>query len=84
MSIKTAPLAVGRVLAATPGIPAGRAVILRDAISKVLADPEVGALAQKAQIDFKYIPAEEVRKGMTTILHQTPEVKKEMVKYIRF
>ena len=84
MSIKTAPLAVGRVLAATPGIPSDRAALLREAVAKVLADPEVAALARKAQIDFQHIPAEEVRKGMTSILHQSPQVEKEMVKYIKY
>jgi tripartite-type tricarboxylate transporter receptor subunit TctC len=84
MSIKTAPLAVGRVLAATPGIPADRTAILREAIANVLADPEVGALARKAQIDFKPIPGGEVRKGMTTIVQQTPEARQVMIKYIRF
>ena len=84
MSIKTAPLAVGRALATTPGIPADRAAILREAVAKVLGDPEVGSLARKAQIDFQHIPAEEVRKRMITILHQSPQVEKEMIKYIKF
>jgi tripartite-type tricarboxylate transporter receptor subunit TctC len=84
MSIKTAPLAVGRVLAATPGTPAERAAILRQAIAKVLADPEVGSLARKSQIDFKPITHEDVRKGMATIVEQTPEVQKVMTNYIRF
>lgn len=84
MSIKTAPLAVGRALATTPGIPADRAAILREAVAKVLSDPEVRSLARKAQIDFQHIPAEEVRKRMTTILHQLPQVEKEMIKYIKF
>lgn len=84
MSIKTAPLAVGRALATTPGIPADRAAILREGVAKVLSDPEVRSLARKAQIDFQNIPAEEVRKRMTTILHQSPQVEKEMIKYIKF
>jgi tripartite-type tricarboxylate transporter receptor subunit TctC len=84
MSIKTAPLAVGRVLAATPGTPADRVAILREAITKALADPDVAAMARKAQIDFQHIPAEEVRKGMTAILHHPPQVEKEMIKYIKY
>ena len=84
MSIKTTPLAVGRALAAPPGIPADRAALLRDAIAKTLKDPELAADGRKAQIDFEYISAAEVHKGITTILQQPPEVLQEMVKYIKF
>ena len=84
MSIKTAPLAIGRPLAAPPGIPADRAAILRDAIAKALKDPELEADGRKAQIDFQHISADEVHKGINAILQQPPEVQQEMVKYIKF
>ena len=84
MSIKTAPLAIGRPLAAPPGTPANRVALLRDAIAKALKDPELEASGRKAQIDFKHIPADEVHKGITTILQQPAEVQQEMVKYIKF
>jgi tripartite-type tricarboxylate transporter receptor subunit TctC len=84
MSIKTAPLAVGRPLAAPPGTPADRVALLRDAITKVLKDPELEAAGRKAQIDFKHIPADEVHKSISAILHQPPEVQQEMVKHLKF
>jgi tripartite-type tricarboxylate transporter receptor subunit TctC len=84
MSIKTAPLAIGRPLAAPPGIPADRAAVLRDAIAKALKDPELEADGKKAQIDFRYIAAEEVEKKIGAILQQPPDVQQEMVKYIKF
>jgi tripartite-type tricarboxylate transporter receptor subunit TctC len=84
MSIKTAPLAIGRPLAAPPGTPANRVALLRDAIAKALKDPELEAGGRKAQIDFKHIPADEVHKGISTILQQPAEVQQEMVKYIKF
>ena len=84
MSIKTAPLAVGRALAVTPGTPPDRVAMLREAVAKALADPEVEAEARKAQIDFRHIPAEEVRRGMTSMLQQPPQVQQELVKYIKF
>jgi tripartite-type tricarboxylate transporter receptor subunit TctC len=84
MSIKTAPLAIGRPLAAPPGTPANRVALLRDAIAKALKDPELEASGRKAQIDFKHIPADEVHKGISTILQQPAEVQQEMVKYIKF
>jgi tripartite-type tricarboxylate transporter receptor subunit TctC len=84
MSIKTAPLAVGRALAAPPGIPADRAAILKDAIAKALKDPELEADGRKAQIDFQHISAAEVSKGIAAILQQPADVQQEMVKYIKF
>jgi len=84
MSIKTAPLAMGRAIAATPGTPAERVAILREALAKVLADPEVGALGRKAQMDLRHIVAAEIRKGMSAILQQSPQTEKEMVKYLKF
>lgn len=84
MSIKTAPLAMGRAIAATPGTPAARVAILREALAKVLADPEVGALGRKAQMDLRHIAAAEIRKGMSAILQQSPQTEKEMVKYLKY
>lgn len=84
MSLKTAPLAIGRPLAAPPGTPGDRVALLRDAIAKALKDPELEASGRKAQIDFRHIPADEVHKGINAILQQPPEVQQEMVKYIKF
>jgi tripartite-type tricarboxylate transporter receptor subunit TctC len=84
MSIKTTPLAVGRALAAPPGTQADRAALLKQAIAKVLKDPELEADGRKTQIDFRHISAEEVLKGIAAILQQPPEVQQEMVKYIKF
>jgi tripartite-type tricarboxylate transporter receptor subunit TctC len=84
MSLKTAPLAIGRPLAAPPGIPSDRATLLKDAIAKALKDPELEADGRKAQIDFRHISAEEVEKRIGAILQQPPEVQQEMVKYIKF
>jgi tripartite-type tricarboxylate transporter receptor subunit TctC len=84
MGIKTAPLAIGRALAAAPGTPADRVALLREALAKVLKDPELEADGRKAQIDFQHIPAEEVLKGITAILQQPADVQQEIVKYIKF
>src|SRR4029434_6398960 len=43
MSIKTAPLAIGRPLAAPPGTPGGRGGPLRRATETALQDPQFGA-----------------------------------------
>ncbi len=84
MGIKAAPLAIGRAIAAPPGTPADRVSLLREALAKALKDPELHADGRKAQIELRHIPADEVLKGFTALLQQTPEVQQEMVKYIKF
>jgi len=84
MGIKAAPLAVGRPVAAPPATPAERVALLREALAKVLKDPEFEADGKKAQIDFRHIAADEVAKGLSAVLQQPPDVQQEMVKYIKF
>lgn len=84
MGIKGAPLAIGRAIAAPPGTPADRVALLREALAKVLKDPGLEADGRKAKLDFRHIPGDEVLKGISAILQQSPEVQKEMVKYIKF
>ncbi len=84
MGIRAAPQAIGRAYAAPPGTPADRVAILREGFAKVLRDPELLADGEKAKIEFQHIPADEVLKDFTELLGQTPEVLKEMVKYIKF
>jgi len=84
MAIKTAPLAIGRAVAAPPGTPADRVALLKDALAKVLKDPELEADGRKAQIDFSHISGDDVLKGFTVLLQQPPDVLQEMVKYIKF
>jgi len=84
MGIRAAPLAIGRAFAATPGTPADRVKVLREAFAKAMQDKELLADAQKAKIEVGYISAEEVTKMFAALLQQPPEVQKEMVKYIKF
>jgi tripartite-type tricarboxylate transporter receptor subunit TctC len=83
MGIRAVPLSIGRAFAVPPAAPADRVTILRDAFAKVIKDPEFLAEGKKAKIDFNYISAEQVLKDFTALLHQTPEVLKEMGKYIK-
>jgi tripartite-type tricarboxylate transporter receptor subunit TctC len=83
MSIKAIPLAIGRAFAATPGTPADRLAILREAFAKALKDPELQAEGKKAKIDLQHISHEQVLKDFTALLNQTPETLKEMGKYIK-
>jgi tripartite-type tricarboxylate transporter receptor subunit TctC len=83
MGIRAAPLAIGRAFAVPPATPGDRVAILRDAFAKVVKDPEFLAEGKKAKIDFNYISTEQVLKDFTALLNQTPEVLKEMGKYIK-
>jgi len=57
--------------------------MLREAFAKVLQDPEFRAEAKKAKIPMKHISAEQISKDFANLLNQTPEVLKEMGKYIK-
>ncbi|HWP57913.1 MAG TPA: tripartite tricarboxylate transporter substrate-binding protein [Candidatus Acidoferrales bacterium] len=83
MGIKAAPMAIGRAFAVTPGTPADRVAMLREAMIKAIQDPELQAEAKKAKIDFQYISADQVIRDFNSLLNQPPEVLREMGKYIK-
>ena len=83
MGIRGIPLAIGRAFAVAPATPADRVAILRDALAKVIRDPEFLAEAKKATIDMNHISAEQVLKDFNALMNQTPETLKEMGKYIK-
>jgi tripartite-type tricarboxylate transporter receptor subunit TctC len=83
MGIRAVPLAIGRAFAVPPATPADRVAILREAIAKMIKDPEFLAEGKKAKIDFNYISPEQVLKDFITLLNQTPDTLKEMGKYIK-
>jgi len=83
MGIRGIPLAIGRAFGVAPGTPADRVAMLREAFAKAIQDPEFQAASKKAKIDMNYISAEQVLKDFTALLNQTPEVLKEMGKYIK-
>jgi tripartite-type tricarboxylate transporter receptor subunit TctC len=84
MAIRAAPLAVGRAFAAPPGTPADRLAMLREAFAKAVKDAAFVAEMKKAKISTHYIPPREVAKLFAGLLEQSPEVQKELVKYIKF
>jgi tripartite-type tricarboxylate transporter receptor subunit TctC len=83
MSIRGIPLAIGRAFAVAPGTPKDRVAVLQDALAKVIQDPEFQAESKKAKIQMHHIPADQVQKDFTAVLDQSPEVLKEMGKYIK-
>jgi tripartite-type tricarboxylate transporter receptor subunit TctC len=83
MVIRGLPLAIGRAFAVPPATPVPRVTILREALIKVVQDPEFQAESKKAKIDMHHISAEQVQKDFNTMMNQPPDVLKEMGKYIK-
>jgi len=61
---------IGRALVATPGIPAERVKLLRDAFDALLNDPEFRAEIEKSQSEFDPAPGVQVQK----FIHDTANV----------
>ena len=83
MAIRGIPLLIGRPFAVRPGTPADRVAILRAAMAKTMADPELLAEAKKAQIDINFISAQDVTKSFTEMMSQPPQVVEAMKKYLQ-
>ena len=83
MVIRGLPLAIGRAFAVPPATAAARVTVLREALVKVIQDPEFQAESKKAKIDMHHISAEQVQKDFNTMMNQPPDVLKEMGKYIK-
>lgn len=71
----TAQASLSRPIAATPGIPEGRAKVLREALKKAIEDPDLLAKARQAKLPVEYVSAGEVSKHVTAAFNQPPEIK---------
>lgn len=74
---------LARPIAAPPGMPEGRAKVLREAIKKALEDPDLLAKAKQAKLQVNYVPGEDVAKLVAGSLSQPAdivEIVKEIVK----
>ena len=83
MVIRGTPLAIGRPYAVRPGTPPERVAMLREAIARVVADPEFLAEAKAAQIEMDHITAEDVAKRFDAMMSQPADVVEAMHKYIK-
>ena len=83
MAIRGIPLQIGRAFGVRPGTPADRVAMLRDALAKTIADPQLQDEAKKAKIDMTYISAQEVSKAFHEMMHQSPQVLEAMAKYLQ-
>jgi tripartite-type tricarboxylate transporter receptor subunit TctC len=83
MAIRGIPLQIGRAFAVRPGTPADRVAILREALAKTIADPQLQAEAKNAKIDMEYISGQDVLKGFNEMMNQPAPVLEAMNKYLQ-
>lgn len=67
---------LSRLIAATPGIPEGRVLALREALEKAYSDRELLEKAKTAKLTIEFMNGEETGKLVSSALNQTPEMKK--------
>jgi tripartite-type tricarboxylate transporter receptor subunit TctC len=66
--------ALGRPMLATPGVPADRVKILRDAFNKTMEDKEFLAELEKRKFELDPSPGEELEKIVKDAMNQPPEI----------
>jgi len=59
-------------------VPADRAAALERALSRVMADPEFIAEAERASLDFEPIYGEEIQSLMAELLAMPPDVRSKL------
>jgi tripartite-type tricarboxylate transporter receptor subunit TctC len=65
---------VGRPLVTTPGVPAERVQMLREAYMKAFKEPELLAEAKKARMEVTLQAGEDVEKDMRDAVNQPKDV----------
>lgn len=75
--------AVGRPVAAPPGVPEDRLAFLRDAFAKAMNDPEFVAKANESSRDLAYAPGEDMGRIAKAATELSPELNTLFVAAIR-
>ena len=73
---------LGRPLIASPGLPAERIKVLREAFTKTMSDPALLADAEKRKWDLDPTPGEELEITAKEVMVQPPEVIERMKKLL--
>jgi tripartite-type tricarboxylate transporter receptor subunit TctC len=74
--------ALGRPMLGTPGIPADRVKILREAFNATMKDPEFLADLDKRQFDLDPVPGNELEKIVKEVMSQPPDTIAKMKKLL--
>jgi len=72
----------GRPMIASPGIPADRVKILREALVKATKDPEFIEETKKRKLDLEPASGEEMEALAKEMLSQPPEIVEKMKKLV--
>jgi tripartite-type tricarboxylate transporter receptor subunit TctC len=73
---------IGRPIIGTPGIPAERLKILREAFSKAVNDRELLEEAKKKRLELDPVSGEDLQTLASDIMAQPPEVVERMKKLL--
>jgi tripartite-type tricarboxylate transporter receptor subunit TctC len=74
--------AFGRPMVASPGIPADRVKILREAFIKATKDPEFVAATKKRNFDLEPVPGEELESLAGEVINQPADIVERMKKLL--
>jgi tripartite-type tricarboxylate transporter receptor subunit TctC len=74
--------AFGRPMVASPGIPADRVKILREAFMKATKDPEFIATTKKRNFDLEPVPGEELETLANEVINQPADIIERMKKLL--
>lgn len=78
----SAPVAIGRPVFSTPGVPAERVKALRAAFDKTMTDPEFLAEAKKINLDLDPVSGEELQKIVEEIVNAPKAAVDKLAKII--
>jgi tripartite-type tricarboxylate transporter receptor subunit TctC len=81
-SVMLASGALGRPMLATPGVPADRVKILRDAFKQTMEDKEFLAELDKRKFDLDPVPGEELEKIVKEVMSQPADIIARMKKLL--
>jgi tripartite-type tricarboxylate transporter receptor subunit TctC len=81
-AVLTSPDVIGRPLATTPGVPAERVKLLRDAFNKAMIDPELNAEAKKRGWELEPVSGEELEAIGKRVVAQPADVIERMKKIL--
>jgi tripartite-type tricarboxylate transporter receptor subunit TctC len=66
----------------TPGIPADRVKILREAYAQALKEPDLLEEAKKRRWEVEHIPGEELQTLATEVINQPPDIVKRITELL--
>jgi tripartite-type tricarboxylate transporter receptor subunit TctC len=82
LRLLSAPVAIGRPLFTTPGVPDDRVKALRDAFDKTMKDPEFLAAAAQERLDIKAVGGAELQKIVEDIVNTPKPVVERLVSIV--